>query len=143
MKTCKFDRKKAFKTNFMTNDLNGSEDFEVSSKLFKLVGQEVCEFREKLLQEPCPKDLEAMLKRITPPKGIKRKNFEGSELFDCSGEELEESDLLDELNDFKNSIMEAGIETNLDVGIEANVEAPKKNSKAASLSNSSDDPDIK
>ena len=68
MKTCKFDRKKAFKTNFMTNDLNGSEDFEVSSKLFKLAGQEVCEFREKLLQEPCPNDLEAMLKRITPPK---------------------------------------------------------------------------
>ena len=68
MKTCRFDRKKAFKTNFMTNNLNGSEDLEVSEKLYKMVGKEIVEHREKLLKEPCPKDLKALLKRITPPK---------------------------------------------------------------------------
>ena len=31
------------------------------------------------------------MKTITPPKGLKRKNVEGAELYDCEGDEIEGS----------------------------------------------------
>ena len=42
------------------------------------------------MKEKSPANLNDLVKTITPPKGIKRRNnIEGSELFDCDGEELE------------------------------------------------------
>ena len=85
------DTKKAFKRLFVTNALDGSEDHLVSEKLFNLVGNEMLKFREDLCKEKAPKDLADLLKTITPPKGIRRKNVEGTELFDCEGAEIETS----------------------------------------------------
>ena len=83
------DTKKAFKSLFVTNALDGSEDHLVSDRIFELVGNEIKKFRENLMQEKAPKNLKEMLKTITPPKGIRRKNTEGSELMDCEGDEIE------------------------------------------------------
>ena len=93
MSEVKIDTKKAFKNLFVTNalDLEGSEDHLVSDRLFQLVGREMQKFRLELLSEEAPKRLKDLLKSITPPKGIKRKNMEGTELFDCEGKEIEES----------------------------------------------------
>lgn len=80
------DIKRAFKNNFVTNALDGSEDYLVSEKIMELVGSEMRKFRENLLKEKPPKTLTEMLRTITPPKGIRRK--QGYELFDCEGEEI-------------------------------------------------------
>ena len=85
------DSKTAFKELFVTNDLNGSEDHMVSDKLFSLIGREIQKFRNELMLEDPPKNLQELIKKITPPKGVKRKNVQGSELFDCEGDEIEQS----------------------------------------------------
>ena len=36
--TMKFDKEKAFKSLFLTNSLDGQEDYMVSAKLFQLIG---------------------------------------------------------------------------------------------------------
>ena len=75
------DNEKAFKSLFVTNKFDGSEDHLVSNKLFQLVGQDMSKFRENLFKEDGPKNLADLIKTITPPKGVKRKkNVEGSEL---------------------------------------------------------------
>ena len=84
MKNTNVDNIAAFKSLFLTNALDGSEDWKVSDKINSLIGTELKEFRRKLMQEKCPKDLEELLKQITPPKGLKR-NYEGFELYDCEG----------------------------------------------------------
>ena len=84
------DWKKAFKNRFITNALDGSEDYLVSEKIYQLIGDEIKQFRNDLEKEKGPKDFNEMLKTITPPKGIRRKNQEGSELYDCEGEEIEQ-----------------------------------------------------
>ena len=86
----KIDCKTAFKNVFVTNALDGSEDHLVNNKLYQLVGQEMVSFREELMKEKSPKLLSELLKTITPPKGIKRKNGVGTELLDCEGDEIEE-----------------------------------------------------
>ena len=68
MKTCKFDREKAFKSLFLTNSLNGDEDHLVSKRLYGLIGPDLVQFREELLAQEGPKSLELLLKTITPPK---------------------------------------------------------------------------
>ena len=97
MKTMKFDKEKAFKSLFLTNSLDGQEDYMVSAKLFQLIGKEIQDFRKKLLSRNCPKSLSELLKTITPPEGIRRKNTEGTELMDCEGEELDLEELEKEL----------------------------------------------
>ena len=87
--TADIDTKKAFKTLFVTNALDGSEDYLVKDSIMQLVGTEMLKFREDLMKQKAPKSLKDMLKTITPPKGIKRKNIEGIELLDCEGEEME------------------------------------------------------
>lgn len=93
------DSVKTFKSLFFTNALNGTEDYLVSDKIYCLVGQKLVEFRTQLMAEQSPKNLEEMLKTITPPKGIKRKNTKGSELMDCDSDENEniDEDLEDEV----------------------------------------------
>ena len=47
----KVDVKSAFKNLFLTNSLDGSEDYLVSPKIMQLVGAKVQEFRENLMKE--------------------------------------------------------------------------------------------
>ena len=88
----KIDCKKAFNSLFVTNALDGSEDHLVSDKIMSLVGNEIKEFRKNMMKEKAPKDFNELLKSITPPKGIRRKNVEGSELYDCDGDEIAQDD---------------------------------------------------
>ena len=67
----------AFKNLGVTNALDGSEDHLISDRIYQLVGPNIISFRKKLLQEELPKSFDDLLKSITPPKGIRRKNFEG------------------------------------------------------------------
>ena len=86
------DEERAFKTLFVTNAFDGSEDYLVSDKLFQLVGPQLVEFREKLKKSKSPKSFQALLRQIIPPKGIRPKNLEGSEMFDCEDVDEDEND---------------------------------------------------
>ena len=91
------DYAKEFKSLWVTNALDGSEDYLVSERVYKLVGTRMIDFRNQLMKTASPKNLKQLLKKITPPKEVKRKDAEGSaapvdkgdELFDCEGEEIE------------------------------------------------------
>ena len=83
------DTAKEFKTLFVTNALDGSEDFLVSDKLFALVGNDMVKFREQLMKERSAKTLREVIRKLIPPKGVKRKGSdEGIELLDCEEEEI-------------------------------------------------------
>lgn len=101
MESLSFDKEKAFKSLFLTNSLDGSDDFMVSDKLYSLIGKQIKDIRQKLMNDPCPKNLQELLKTITPPKGIKRKNnIEGSELYYCEGPEISISEQDKEFEEF-------------------------------------------
>ena len=88
-KAITIDANAAFKSNWVTNSLDRTEDFFVSDKIFGLVGDSMREFRNKMTAKPPPKTLKGVIGALVPPKGIKRgKNTEGAELFD--GEEIAE-----------------------------------------------------
>ena len=76
------DHTRAFKTLSVTNSLDGSEDYLVSDRLFKLIGDSMVFFRKKLIESEIPASLPAVVKKLILPKGIKRKNQEGYELLD-------------------------------------------------------------
>ena len=65
-----------FKKLFVTNNFDGTEDYLVLEKLFKLIGDNMLEYCRQLLNLPVPKNLQSFMKQITPLKGIRRKNFE-------------------------------------------------------------------
>ena len=85
-----------FKALWVTNALNGSEDYLVSERIITLVGDQLKEFRDELMKKESPKNLKQLLRLITPPKGVKRKDQqempfdEGFELFYCEGELLQD-----------------------------------------------------
>ena len=91
------DYAKEFKSLWVTNVSDGSENYLVSERVYKLVGTRMNDFRNQLMKTASPKNLKQLLKMITPPKGVKRKDAEGStapvdegdELFDCEVEEIE------------------------------------------------------
>ena len=87
------DTQIVFKSLFVTNSLDGTEDYLVSNKLYSLVGPTMLEFRKKLMKSKSPKKLSELLKMIIPPKGVHQKNVEGSELLDCEEEELQLEEL--------------------------------------------------
>ena len=70
-----------FKKLFVTNKLDGSEDYLVSDKLFSLIGNEMKDFRDSLLKSDVPNNLKTIVKQLILPKGIK-KYFQGSELLE-------------------------------------------------------------
>ena len=90
------DYTKEFKSLWVTNALDGSEDYLVSERVYKLVGTRMTDFWNQLMKTASPKNLKQLLKMITPPKGVKPKDAEGSaapadegdELFDREGEEI-------------------------------------------------------
>ena len=75
------DYERAFKQNFVTNVFNGSEDFLVLDRIFRLVDEDMIKFRKELLSKPPPKSLKDVVKNFILPKGIAR-SVEGSELLD-------------------------------------------------------------
>ncbi|CAL4062693.1 unnamed protein product [Meganyctiphanes norvegica] len=94
--TVKIDPVIALKNNFILNAFDGSEDYLVTYKLMKLVGEEITAFRKELLSSPPPTSIQELIESITPPKGVKIKRKtttdvpvdEGSELIDCEGDEI-------------------------------------------------------
>ena len=100
------DHTRAFKIFFVTNSLDGSQDYLVSDILFKLIGDSVASFRKKLIESEIPASLPAVVKKLIPPKGIKRKTQNGYELLDfvCPDDAQEDDyqNLLDNL--FKSQI---------------------------------------
>ena len=100
------DYAKEFKSLWVTNALDGSEDYLVSERVYKLVGTRMTDFWNQLMKTASPKNLKQLLKMITPPKGVKRKDAEGSvvrvdegdELFDCEGEEIETETIQEDIS---------------------------------------------
>ena len=68
-----FDPALAYKQNFLTVAFDGSEDHLVSFKLMELVGDEMKKFRDTLVSSGPATNLSALIKSITPPKGVKFK----------------------------------------------------------------------
>ena len=88
-KTLEFDTKREFKSLFVTNALDGSEDYLVSNKLFALTGDEMIDFWKELMSQNFVKTLIEVIRNLLPPKRIRRNaNVEGSELLDCEGKEI-------------------------------------------------------
>ena len=108
------EEERAFKTLFVTNAFDGSEDYLVSDKLFQLVVPQLLEFREKLMKKSkSPKSFQELLRQIIPPKGIRRKNLEGSEMFDCEDEEIEDEGVSDVDEDDAPEDQVPAVESNL------------------------------
>ena len=86
----------AFKQNFYTNKMDGSEDNLVGAKLWALIGTQVVEFRKELLATECPTDISKLLETITPAEGVKLKArgniLEGVELLEPGSEVQTEDD---------------------------------------------------
>ena len=82
------DTEREFKSLFVTNELDGSDDYLVSDKLYTLVGNEMVKFRTEQMTSHPPKALEEVIRKLIQPKGVKWKgNDEGIELLDCKEEE--------------------------------------------------------
>ena len=71
-----------FKQLFITNKLDGSEDYLVRDTLFDLIGSDMVEFRKKSMEARTSDTIQAVIKNIIPPKVMRRKNIEGTELLD-------------------------------------------------------------
>ena len=99
-KSVDIDVSKGFKSLFVTNKFDGSEDFMVSDAVLDLVGEAMVEFRERLLKTTPPKTIKELMKTITPPKVVKTdkpsKNVapedEGFEILDDDDNENTELD---------------------------------------------------
>ena len=75
------DSTAVFKILYVTNALDGSEDHLVSEKLFCLSETDMLSFWAELLTRQHPESLEDVVRKLIPPKRIKRKEFEGTEFF--------------------------------------------------------------
>ena len=82
------DTKAAFKSLFVTTALDGFEDYLVSDRLFRLVREDMKLLRDWLMQSEMPATLQEVIRKLIPPKGIRRKNIENAELLDFIEEEL-------------------------------------------------------
>ena len=138
-----------FKKPFVTNALDGSEDHLVSDKLFALIGSDMQKFRKELTGSPVPANLPTVIKKLIPPKGIRR-NLGGSELLHYLEddpylfEEEEDGNAIDDTSDESGSDNE-----NIDVEIQAEITPTVEFATTANSSNTipsltkvSDDPII-
>ena len=92
-----FDPALAYKQNFLTVAFDGSEDHLVSFKLMELVGDEMKKFRDTLVSSGPATNLSALIKSITPPKGMKFKTpVEPSSRLEDEDQELLSNDPKDE-----------------------------------------------
>ena len=144
------DFSQVFKKLFVTNKLDGSEDYLVSDKLFSLIGNEMKDFRDSLLKSDVPNNLKTIVKQLIPPKGIKR-NFEGSELLEYmdslgddndenkSDEEIYQSGDDDDENETNDDESESAVN---DEEIAQSSKNTSRSAKIKSLVNISSDPII-
>ena len=58
------DHTRAFKTLFVINSLDESEDYLVSDRLFQLLGDSMVSFREKLIESEIPTSLPAVVRKL-------------------------------------------------------------------------------
>ena len=72
--------------------MDGSEEYLVSEILMSLFGEKTKSFRDQLKKKKSPKELKDLLKLITPPKEVRRRDgnqqstspvYEDFELFAC------------------------------------------------------------
>ena len=100
---CEVDHATAFKTSWLSNAIDGSEDHLVSAKLMELVGEEFKTYRQQLRMSEPPLTLPQLLSLLIPVGGThklgkKKETFsippdEGRELFDGDGSDIEHNDL--------------------------------------------------
>ena len=83
-----FDVLGALKENFIANALDGSEDLLVRDKIFSMIGADITEFRQQLMEAPIRRQMKQMLATITPPDGVRRKTLRVDEAPDDEGHEL-------------------------------------------------------
>ena len=102
------DQEMAFKTNWLSNNIDGSEDHLVSSRIMNLVGDDFRRWRdEELVTGELPANLKDLMASLTPPEGIRRGdlneprdrdymyyNGEGAELLDGDGEDDVEPEVI-------------------------------------------------
>ena len=70
-KAIALDTNEAFKSVWVTNFLDGSEDYLISDKIFSLVGDSMRQFRKEMKAKPPPKTVKEIIRSLIPPKGIK------------------------------------------------------------------------
>ena len=70
-KSLEIDVESCFEALWVTNALDGTEDYLVSERVMLLVGNKMKVFRNDLMKKKSPKNLKELLKLITPPKGVK------------------------------------------------------------------------
>ena len=63
-----------FKQLFITNKFDDSEDL-VRDTLFDLIGSDMVEFREKSMKPRTPDTIQAVIKNIILPKGMRGKKY--------------------------------------------------------------------
>ena len=77
-KAVELDANAAFKSVWVTNCLDGSEDYLVNDKIFALVIDSMRQFRNEMTAKPPPKAIKEVIGSLIPPKCIKRgKNTDG------------------------------------------------------------------
>ena len=91
-KSVDIDVSKGFKSLFLTNKFDGSEDFMVSDAVLDLVGKAMVGFRERLLKTTPPKTIKELIKTITPPKGVKTAKPSKNEAPEDEGFEILDDD---------------------------------------------------
>ena len=64
-----------FKALWVKNASDGSEDYLLSERISALVGSKMKTFCNDLMKKKSPESLKDLMKLITPPKGIRRKNL--------------------------------------------------------------------
>ena len=70
MGSVQIDVNARMKNLWLTNALDGSEDYLVSERIFTLVGNSLINKRESLMNSPSPRTLKELVKRITPPRKV-------------------------------------------------------------------------
>ena len=146
--TLECDTKREFKSLFVTNTLDWSEDYLVPDKLFALIGDEIIE----LMSQNSVKTLVEVIRNLLPPKGIRRKvNVEGSKFLDFEGEDISLDEFQQECDEdevTENDL--AAVEDNSDVVDATIVQSNNDQSNSTSIPkhhvsfpNLTNDPDIK
>ena len=144
----------------MNEARDGLQDGFVSDSIFRLVGPKMCAFSEKLLATESPRSLKDLLRKITPPKGVKGKNAakkgeipedEGTELLDCEEDELPPDDIADlETDEDEVMDIDTAVETEMgntsetiDMNLAENTDPDQSESPSLSiLSQLTDDPEF-
>ena len=67
-KDVKIDVKSAFRSVWITDALDGSEDCLVSDKMFGLFGESMTSFRTEMTEKPPPKTVKELINAMIPPK---------------------------------------------------------------------------